>query len=445
MRIFLCLYIKELNNISCISACFIVFYITIHKQTNMTPLEKSDLKAMSLLRGHTPVSLPVSPPVSVSPKIIQRKVAFDLPFVIMVEDSFGSGIIQNYWRSERKFNQTKIDKAKPFVVDNTLIHNSYNQTPVDTPPPYLMNTKYGIVRITMLKVNPFSIEDALIYTFDTEFDGSTSKVTAFTTVLIEFGEQTYGIKGTDKLIEDLSQEAAIAVNHFLIHYRVLAKRMYIPAVTPQSITRFSVLDLYENNEVGHIIILRHWEKLIPIEKVIPKEIDKKLKHLCISDHSLDTYELLFNETWTRLSLMEWRMAVITNSIMFESWVSTKLREIYKHNDIEEKDIKWKFMTDEPKKDDRKNLGIIEICERLFLDAIGFDFKKTSEFKDVKEKAIILRNSIIHKGRINLTQQEAYAAVHSARSAVSVLTTHMATYLAAKGLPITLHKFDIESK
>lgn len=389
----------------------------------MTPLDKSDLKALALLRGHksTPLTAPVPAQLTPKKKIVQRKIVFDVPFVIMVEDNFGNGLIQSNYRGERKFPQSAVEKTKSTTIDFSPAHNSPNQTPLDCPPPYVVDTKYGIVRIYLLKVNSKDLME-FPNASNHEFMGSVSKEIGFTCVMIEFGENTFDFDLTKSDTgHSLTNEAFEAFNKFLLNYKLLANRLYIPSVTVQSIGKFAIIDLMEDKSIQTTIAMRQWEQPIPFSKVIPKDLDKIVRVNCMENKSLDLFSILRHEAWNKIVLKEWRMAVVSSVILFESWITPTLEDIYRMKGLNDGEIKRKFKTDAPRSDDRKPLSLTEICEKVVLDAMDFDFRKTPEYDNLLKKAIQLRNSIIHRSKLDVTSGEAYDCIHSVMNAITMIS------------------------
>ena len=364
-----------------------------------------------------------------SDKIISRKLIFELPFVIMVEDNLGNGLIQSYHRGEKKYPQTASDKEKSTTIDFTPSHNFPNQTALDSTPPYVVNSKYGLLRISLLKVNSEGLsEHPLDSALDHEFMGSISKSLGYTCVMVELSESTHSI---DFSVEENQKvflpEVIEAFNKFLLYYKLLSNRLYIPSVTIHTIGKFTLVDLFENQSTQHLIFFRCWEQPVPFSKVIPKDIDKTIRQWCMNDQQVDLFSVLRYEAWNKIVLQEWRMAVINSVIWLESWITPTLQDMYALKGLDSGQIKAKFMTDEPKKKDRKHLGILEIIEKLVMDATRFDFGKTSEFNDVKHNAIILRNSIIHRSKLDVTQQDAYACIHAVSNAITLITQACISY------------------
>ena len=358
---------------------------------------------------------------------------FDLPFVIMVDDNFGNGLIQSYYRGERNFNRTAVEIAKSTTFDLTPAHNFPNQTPLDTPPPYLVNTdKYGMVRITLLKVNSDGIEGELK---DKEFMGSVSKGIGFTCVMVEFGSTTFtlDISSDHKTLHEMTGVAMEAFNVFLLNYKLIANRLYIPSVTVHTVGKFLLIDLHEDRSVSYTHIVRQWENPIPFEKTITPPLDKLLRENCLSNENTDLFAVLRHEAWNKIVLQEWRMAVINSVILFESWLTPTLQDIYALKGLDEGKIKRKFKTDEPKSRDRKHLGITEIAENLVMDAIRYDFKRTAEYSDLLNNAIIVRNSIIHRSKLDVSQEHAYACIHSVMNAMAAITQALLGYKMANSL------------
>ncbi|MBC6605617.1 hypothetical protein H8B13_02170 [Hymenobacter sp. BT188] len=389
----------------------------------MTNLELANLEEYTLSGGKAPSAV----------KIIQRKLTFDLPFVIMVDDNFGNGLIQSYYRGERKFNRTAVEIAKSTTIDLTPAHNFPNQTPLDTPPPYLVNTdKYGMVRITLLKVNSDGIEGELK---DKEFMGSVSKGIGFTCVMIEFGSDTFNIdiSSDHRPVHDMTLAGMEAFNVFLLNYKLIANKLYIPSVTVHTVGKFLLIDLHEDRSVSLTHIARQWEQPIPFAKTIPLELDKELRNSCLNAGEIDLFSVLRHEAWNKIVLQEWRMAVINSLILFESWLTPTLQEIYELKGLDEGKIKRKFKTDAPKSKDRKHLGITEIAETLVLDAIRYDFKKTAEYDNLLNKSIIVRNSIIHRSKLDVSQKDAYECIHSVMNAISAITNAIMGYKMANSL------------
>jgi hypothetical protein len=413
----------------------------------MIPLQKAEIETNSLSGGRVP-----SPD-----KIVQRKLTFDLPFVIMVEDNFGNGLIQGYYRGMRNFNRTSIEIAKETTFDFTPAHNHSNQTPLDCPAPYVVDSKYGPIRLTFLKVNSHADEYEYLSNsnadfLNKEFMGSTSKALGFTCVMVELDESTYSIdvyNGNSKNLNDLVEEVMKSFNFFLQQYKLASNRLYIPSVTPQSIGRFTLITMTEDGAISLASTIRHWETPVPFEKVISKDIDKYIRKACIERVAPALFDILQYEAWNKITLHEWRIAIVNSVILFESYLTPALQDVYRDKGLTDGQIRDKFKTDEPKKKDRKHLGITEISEKLILDAIKLDFKKTKQYDDLLNKAIIMRNSIIHKSKYDVTQADAYACIHAVMNAIELISNAIVNYEIANPTPgikvYTEQKFDAKPR
>ena len=82
------------------------------------------------------------------------------------------------------------------------------------------------------------------------------------------------------------------------------------------------------------------------------------------------------EVQDKLDLREWRLAVIESAVLFETYLNTLLRDIYKNRGFKEDQVEDKFHRNDKYK---TPLSSFAIAKKLVKDATGYDLESTPEF------------------------------------------------------------------
>jgi hypothetical protein len=206
-----------------------------------------------------------------------------------------------------------------------------------------------------------------------------------------------------------------------------------------------LMDLFEDQGYSTYQIIRHWEQPIPFSKSLPSDLENSIRKMCLENTQVDLNKILLHEAWNKIVLREWRLAVINSVILFESWLTPFLEDAYRLQGVTDGDIKAKFKTKEAKSRDRKHLGIAEIIQTLVLDAIKYDFKNTNEYDDVFNKSILLRNSIIHKSKLDVTPIQARECIHAVLKAIDAITKARLIFEGSRSTVKAINVFDVSPR
>jgi len=352
--------------------------------------------------------------------VIDRYIYFDVPFVVMVKDGF-KGLI----REDGKRICQIIDNAEPYIVPTKTEIGDIKLF-------FLKRTNLGMNNIN-LNLNNFDLSDLNKQLIDErskrllnhELFGNLSKNISYSTVLVRFPEEAYKIQ----LFENESnqtwvREAIIeALNKFLIKYKYLFGRFYIPKVTTSNINAFHMMESFDNGKSLESTFHVYYGSPISFEDTSEENNDNILRSDLRNEEGLKFYDRMKLEVLHKIFLEDFRMAVIESAIWLESWIIPFLKEIYKKRGNGKDKIERIFSQTvkdfETNSDKRVNIFISDVLKTLVHQTIKFPFQDTDEYKAVK-KTLKLRNELAHGEEVEVTREQAINAVQSVIDTIEVI-------------------------
>jgi len=236
--------------------------------------------------------------------------------------------------------------------------------------------------------------------------------------------------------------AVDAVNKFIEHYRVQTGKFYIRPITPAIVQSFTIFNEIRNQPTFHqhyitdasvLSVIDNEPTNIPPSKyhmdatmqgmggAISDEIDQSLRNVLGTDEEPSIIDTLHLEVKDKLDLREWRLAAIEAAVLFETFLNTRLREVYRSKGLSESDIEDKFhKTDRF----RTPLSSYAMAKVLVNGATGFDFSSTVEFQDWSTNTKNLRNNVVHGKVYKVSKQEATLSYQSVVDSIKLISPHM---------------------
>jgi len=354
-------------------------------------------------------------------KLVDRYMYFDLPFVVMVEDGF-KGLI----REDGKRICQVIDNAEPYIVPTKTEIGDIEFF-------FLKRTNLGINNIN-LNLNNFDLSDLNKHLLDEgikrllnhELLGNLSKNISYSTVLVRFPEETYKIQlFENELNQTWVREAIIeALNKFLIKYKLLRGRYYIPKVTISNVNTFHLMESFDNGKSLDSTYHAYYEKPIPFEDILEESRDNRLRYDLRNEEGVKFNDKMQLEIRHKIFLEDFRMAIIESTIWLESWLYPFLKSIYQKRKMSKAKIDKIFSQTvkdhETSVEKRVNIFISDVLKTLVNQTIRFPFQDSDEYKAVK-KTLKLRNDLAHGEEVEVTREQAINAVKSVKNTIEVIT------------------------
>ena len=214
----------------------------------------------------------------------------------------------------------------------------------------------------------------------------------------------------------LSDLAVYAVNWFLEHYRVITKRYYISQITPGTIGDFHVSTMYSNSS------FRQWRlrcsldgPVIFANTSLSQEKEENLRAAIVQENEPAITQVLYLEAEEKLSLRQWRLAIIEAAILFETWLGLHVRFLFKQQGLSKEDVEKKFINKSG-----SHLFAKDIAGKLIQEAASFNFKATNEYTDWHEGVAKLRNAVVHGDTFRVEPQAAIDAFNKVKAAITLV-------------------------
>ena len=153
---------------------------------------------------------------------------------------------------------------------------------------------------------------------------------------------------------------------------------------------------------------------------ITDEKEASLRKTLDQDIQPSILETLNLEVQDKLDLREWRLAVVESAVLFETYLNTFLRNVYKTKGLTEAQVEDKFHKNDKYK---TPLFAFAIAKNLVKDATGYDFESTTEFTSWATNTKDLRNEIVHGKKFSVTQEEANLSYESVLKAIESINTN----------------------
>lgn len=355
------------------------------------------------------------------PKAELKNVYFDLPFILWVRDSMGDSVLNewaNAWAAGERETLPFSPYAPSLTTGNQIILGG--PLPVYVPPEeladhYLIDLP-GIdgVECGLRFLRRANNQSRQGFHLMGAVPGDRVGRISFTSVKAMFDLDQFD----DALHADASHfvELAVdAVNHFIAHYRIIANRPWINAVTPQMLGDFQFETVYEDGTRDSYAYGASNGPLDGFGGAIAQESDQALR-AAVGDQTPPPIDATLDANIrNNLDLRDWRMAAIEAAVLFEAWIVPAIRARLVANGLSTADIDARFS--------RPNgvpHSVTHIAKTLVYEACQLDFKSTVEYADWAAHARDVRNELVHGSRIDVTRNEAVRAYQSVRGAMALI-------------------------
>ncbi|MBJ6141755.1 hypothetical protein [Hymenobacter sp. BT559] len=233
----------------------------------------------------------------------------------------------------------------------------------------------------------------------------------------------------DKVRDDFKWDTGLfcdlavdAVNRFVAHYKVKSGwpsdwLAFIPSLTSPMVMEFKVLTTLVDNRT---FIERYLDMSGLVMSTIPENIAVDLKAVLLTNEEPDLIATYYLQIDNRISIKDWRSVAIDSAVLFESWLTTKLKSIYKSQGLSGKQIKLKFSIGE----ERRPMAALDIVTLLLPEILGFEFKDTEQCKELLKNVFTLRNHVVHGRRFKVTKFEAELSYSTVKQAIGYIDLHM---------------------
>jgi len=136
-----------------------------------------------------------------------------------------------------------------------------------------------------------SIEDIDTKYLNCELVGNLSKLCSYSSVLVRFSKESNHIDLMSKIeaSNNLTDILISSLNKFLLHYKSLNNKYYIPILTVNYIMRFYFNEVLDTGLIKHRVVHRHYKEPIPFTKILNQESDKKLRATLQKSKEIDFY------------------------------------------------------------------------------------------------------------------------------------------------------------
>jgi len=334
---------------------------------------------------------PSPPKYLLNGNLTNRNVYFDLSFVVMVQDGF-----------------QLIDK------ENKHIFRILNDAA-----PYIIPSEIGDLEFYFHKNSNEDVENNFL---NSELVGNLSKLSSFSSVLVILSKESNHIEISNY---SLIHTVITSLNKFLIHYKLLTHKYYIPIITVSSIMRYFFNEVFDNGLTKHRVVHFFHDGPIPFTHTLDKENESLLREKLKDNKEVEFAAKMNNEILTKVYLEDYRMVIIECTIKFESWIVPFLKSVYKekhnlsNNRIEK--LFQKSYIDEKGDKIYSPVFISDMIDKMIYEATGFPFHLKPEYTVLKE-TINLRNYLVHgKKKDAVTKEQADKAVFIINYCIKLIT------------------------
>jgi hypothetical protein len=211
------------------------------------------------------------------------------------------------------------------------------------------------------------------------------------------------------------QQAVRAVNHFLVHYRVITDRPWVGPVTMSLIQEFHLVTEFEDGTTQQQEYGSGSGPLNGFGGAIPDDVDGQLRKAVAAAAPPTIQSTLDVNIRDCLDLQEWRLALIEAAVLFEAWLYKFVRERYTKNGMAVPIIDRKF-----RRPDGSPKSITSVAKTLVRDATGFNFGDTAEYGRWETTVRNPRNDLVHGKRFDVSPKEAHDAYSAVTEAIGLL-------------------------
>ena len=374
-------------------------------------------------------------------KVYYKSVYFDLPFLIFVKDGFKDKTLEEWAEAYQKGEELPYSPYAPNKNNNAglIIGGGF---PVYLPPKevsgaYVVKVDDEYMGIQFLRRisqnNPANLCG--------EIEGDRTGRASFSSVRVNFDLKAFN----SKLYMNTKYFVKLAidgVNKFIEHYRVLTEKFYIRPITPAIIQNFTifnsitdgstftqqyvtdkcVIEIAEEETSNLPPSTYHMDAMLHgMGGSIDETIDLFLRKTLDKDIEPSIIETLHLEVKDKLDLREWRLAAIESAVLFETYLNSELRKMYRNRGLPETEIEDKFHRNDRY---RTPLSSYAIATQLVQDATGFDFQSTPEFQAWSVNTKDLRNDVVHGKKYKVTQIEAELSYQCVTNAIHLINLQL---------------------
>lgn len=377
-----------------------------------------------------------------------KSVYFDLPFLVSVRDGFGDKTLQEW--SDALTNEEELPHCIYAPRTEKLKNPQLTLGGADFYLPQDDFTSAYIVDVDGIKVGVQFLKRINTnnnFTIAGEVQGDRAGRAAFSSVRVNFPLEQFTVQNTpEQLVGDQnffwnSQFFVViaieAVNKFLSHYRIIAKKSHIKPISSTTIQQFRIYTSFKNDSDYSQFYITN-KNPIPIPErirdylkynsfhfdgemrglgyVIDDNQDKEIRESLTNNKKPSLLATIDMEIQDRLSMGEYRLAAIESGVFFEAFLYDFLRMVYKEQGLNEQEIEKKFL----QKDGKRPMSITDIAKKRIIDSIGFDFFHTKEFVNWQKKTVDLRNDIVHGKILDVSMTQALESVDASLKANHLL-------------------------
>ena len=251
-----------------------------------------------------------------------------------------------------------------------------------------------------------------------------SGILSHSIIQIWFDKQTFDSDKYDKkllkiLPDQLLGESIIYLNKFIRIYKSITNQFWIRQIVKKDIFNIDVffVDENDNQTSTHILIPPHQtvEFNGGKEFAIKTSDEELFRKLLVEDFFNLRNELKMNII-DNYYLGNYNIALLQSVTEFEHYIYSNLKNKLSGTKL-----------DKIKKRDGCGcmVGISEVCERGINEYFDVDFKSTIEFQNMKEKALKLRNLIVHGELIgNIEEKQCREGIEAVQKAEEYLMTNV---------------------
>lgn len=354
------------------------------------------------------------------PKAELKNVYFDLPFILWLRDSMGDPALREWaaaWAAGERENLPFSPYAPALTTGNQFVLGG--PLPVYVPPAeladhYLIDLPGNGVECGLRFLRRANNQSRQGFHLMGAVPGDRVGRISFSSVKAMFDlEQFDEVHHADAA--HFVELAVDAVNHFIAHYRVIADRPWVNAVTPQMLGDFQFETVYDDNTRDSYTYGASNGPLEGFGGAIAQESDQALRVAVGAQAPPPIHATLDANIRNNLDLRDWRMAAIEAAVLFEAWLVSAVKARLAVNGLQAADIDARFS--------RPNgvpHSVTHIAKTLVHEACQLDFQTTVEYADWATHARDVRNELVHGLRIDVTRNEAIRAYQSARAAMALI-------------------------
>lgn len=370
-----------------------------------------------------------------------KSIYFDLPFLVFVKDGFKDKQLEDREKACQNSNESSHSQYAPSNNESgglTIGGEIPVYIPEKVEKAYVVKVGEKFVGIQFLRriTQNNSVNILNLYG---EVEGDRAGRASFSSVRVNFDLRIFEPKDYFN-VKYFVNLAIDSLNKFIEHYRVFTGRHYIRPVTPAIVQKFTIFNYFSDKPtfVQHYVtgkavldvdeaelslppFVFHIDAMMHCAGGVSDEIDVNLREILYKDIEPSIIDTLHLEVKDKLDLREWRLAAIEAAVLFETFLNTRLRDVYRNKGFSEFDVENKFHKNDSL---RTPLSSYAIAKNLVKDATGFDFSATSEFQNWSCNTKDLRNDVVHGKKYKVTRDEAQLSYACVVNGINLISKHL---------------------